>query len=255
MKSREPVAIKISLTQLARLLSSQTGQNIKPPAQGNQHECECENCNTYTPEKHWGYYNQKRRAGISSTFTDILLDSVPAVISDAFNQSTMPVIDLGVSTGEQHAALVKAGRTVIGYENSPTVISQLEQIGIIARNVDLNKQANKKLAYRDTLKKDLATPSHVMLVHILEYLSPEAATYLIYTLMKAAKPGSTFYIQAYTECVDNGNNVSFVTLNRYGYYASFFGARTDMQVLYHQPALMDQRKDVPLEHVVVKKLA
>ncbi len=47
--------------------------------------------------------------------------------------------------------------------------------------------------------------------------------------------------------------VKFLTLNSPNYYATFFGARTDMKTLYHQIEAEDDIKNVHNEQLIVKK--
>jgi hypothetical protein len=241
-------------SELSELFSRILNSSNTPKEKQNKQHHNCDCCNPPTPERHWKNYNNKRGTDFENEETQKLIRKLPQVTLAEFHQSKMPIIDFGVSTGEQHAEVVNKGRTVIGYDSSPAAIAGMLRNGIQVRSFDLSKLNNKKLSYRESLKEDLACPSDIFLVHILEYLPPEVAICLIYSLMKHAKPGSTFFIQAFCSSGPVDNIVDFVTLKRDCFYASFFGARTDMKILHHKSKQNENYNNLLSEQLIIRKM-
>jgi len=127
---------------------------------------------------------------------------------------------------------------------------------VVRRLVDLNKtmtetilvDGNKtqkniiKLAYEAQLKTDLANPSHILVIHLLEYLEVPMQCLLLFKLIDIAKPGSIFYIQthSYYDPEDLPTKRIYEETSKLigtspaNFYASFFAPRTDIFFISHK---------------------
>lgn len=69
----------------------------------------------------------------------------------------------------------------------------------IVRKVDLNAMNGEELSYLSELIKDLAKPTNVFAIRILEYLTPEARHRLICNLINQSADGTVFFITTHEQ--------------------------------------------------------
>lgn len=145
------------------------------------------------------------------------------------NTSSKRMIQLGASTGKFLKEYQDAEWTVVGYDYSASSIRQLKNNNIPYEPDDLNaRNKSGELTYGAKLAEYVAKgATNILLIRILEYLEPSALTLLIYNLMDNAAPGSVFFIAG----AINENPSKPMSPTTPNYRASFFGARTDMEII------------------------
>lgn len=123
-------------------------------------------------------------------------------------------------------------RECIGYDYSENAVSIAANNGVNARLIDLCSINNGQLAYQDMIELDLSVATNIIAIRVLEYLNPQAVILLIFSLMNAAKPGSTLYFET---CLINHSPLSKEVCHdiENNYVASFFAPRTDKQFRHH----------------------
>ena len=190
----------------------------------------------------WDGYNETKLEGINPFSGGLHVDvthnffaAIPTSLRLGFHNSTLNIIQFGISTGQHLTAKFKNPEKIIGYDYSPIAIAHIASKGIQSRLTDLNKinEANN-LAYQHSLEMDLSTAAEILIIRTLECLTPQAADLLIHALINLCKPDSRIYIETHQEhskpvmTIEPGRNIPT------GYIPSFFAARTDFEFKLHK---------------------
>ncbi len=212
---------------------------------------------------HWEKYNAVGLAGnvaarrvvngsetLSSSYTQMFMADCKL---DAFlNLDCKNVLQLGACTADFLTRKQDDGWKVMGYDADESVVQSMESKGIPSRLIDLNGVSNSKLSYEEKLQKDLSSPCNVLSIRILQYLSDQAATLLIFSFITNSAPGTTIFI---VNSVEDGSNCA----TKKNYFASIFAPRRDIAFLKHELSCKDEKQsklddeDID-EMIVVKKL-
>ncbi len=190
------------------------------------------------------------RKTLSNSYTQMFMRDCKL---DAFlNFECKRILQLGASTAEFLTRKNDNGWKVIGYDAAVSATHTMEQKGIPCRLIDLNSVSHSKLSYEEKLQKDLSSPCNVLSIRILQYLSEQAATLLIFSLIANSTPGTTIFI------VNMVANNAGCTMKK-NYFASMFAPRQDIEFLKHELSCKDEKQaklngDHIDEIIVVKKL-
>lgn len=153
------------------------------------------------------------------------------------NNSCKSIVQFGAANGKPIDSYQQQGWSVVAYDNSIESINILKNKNITARHINLNHTKNKELAYQNDLNIDLNSETNIFAIRILEYLKPEALILLIFNMINLAKPGSTYFIMGHYKT--SNCHTAYVR----NYFASFFAARTDMEILLHRDEKSHQFKN------------
>lgn len=209
--------------------------------------------NTISPlsQTLWDTYNQAKLAGEHLDDQTGLFFSQSALATQELNSSFNRVVHLGAGIGSFLQPMAGT-RDVIGYDCSLAAVTQINQLGMRGRKVDLNNFDS----YKVQLEQDLLIPTDILMIRILEYLHPEVVVLLLTLLIEQAEPGSVFYIEtAWSMASRELETIGHMYKVVQGCIPSFFAARTDMTFLS-----WEKRKDIvegdmvmDVERVIVKK--
>lgn len=105
--------------------------------------------------------------------------------------STKKIVQLGVASGLYLKGDEFNTRTRVGYDYSDAsaALATFQH-----RLIDFEDTTDDTLNYQDKIDTDLSEPCDILIIRLLEYLDPNAATLLLASLIKTAQPGTTFYI-------------------------------------------------------------
>lgn len=183
----------------------------------------------------WENYAAKQATGEAPNQTKLFFDTIPPALEVTFRSSTKRILQLGVSSGEYLAGSgLAAKRECIGYDYTETGVAFAKLKGVNAKLVDLTEiDDSESLVCRQHLNADMSVPVDMLAIRVMEYLDPQTVVALIYSLIDAAKPGSTFYFETHLR---NNSTLPEAVCRRIenSYIASFFGPRTDMSFNYHK---------------------
>ncbi len=156
------------------------------------------------------------------------------------------ILQLGSSTGRFLEKFKDRGWNAAAYDFSEQAVKQLRQKGITTREVDLNElNASGALTYGDLLTRDIAYPSNIIMVRILEYLNPSAHDCLLFLLIDNAAPGTVFIIagQVSGSAAEQAKKEPMtpeIALRLHpNFRTSFFAARKDMRIKLGESILTD----------------
>lgn len=192
-------------------------------------------------------------------YSQIFFDRYPLGIH--LNIDCNRMLQLGASRGHFLESYQSKGWDVLGYDYAHSAVEYMQSQSLPCKLVNLNSVTVDKtaLACQKELNDDLALPANIIAVRLFQYLSPGAARLLMFGLMDTAAPGSVFVIIG-SVYDDHANRVyGQENPNRTpNYFASYFGARTNMITLFHQRS--DQKNNTLQAHtgafdemLVVKK--
>jgi len=157
------------------------------------------------------------------------------------------MVQFGSSTGKFLRMFRKRGWNVAGYDFSSLAIEKMQQKGVTARQVDLDKMDETgALTYGEQLAHDVACPTNIVMVRILEYMSLSAQHSVLFFLMRYAASQSTFVIigQPPVEAVEKAKksksaSAEMAAMLHPNFWASHFGGRTDMQIIHAESAYVN----------------
>ncbi|MBA4697714.1 MAG: hypothetical protein H2069_10100 [Legionella sp.] len=172
----------------------------------------------------WETYSRLNKAAVFFEGNPILVSSMTRFFItthalDIYLNDSKKIFQLGAFHGEMLAEYKSNGYSVMGYEYIEHAIEHMKTKGIPVRKIDLNHFTNDKLLYEKNLQEDLKDKTNIFAIRILHYLQPEALRLLMLSLMNLTAKDTTIII------VD-----SVTTKKPANFYASFFGARTDMKI-------------------------
>lgn len=192
--------------------------------------------------------------------TELFFDRTPQAKKKLETSPNKRIVQFGAGIGA-FISTFTTKKQVVGYDYTAPSLNSLRVSGIMARNVDLNEAQNtSELVYQHLLTEDLSIPSDILMIRIFEYITPETAILFLFTLMKEAKPGTSFYIEiANTSDADefdtllSTSHVAHVPPN---FIASFFSPRTDFKFIEHHllPKISEGGVEMDIEQLVVQKL-
>ncbi len=187
----------------------------------------------YTPKE------DRNEDRLYSTYTDAFFYKYK--LHRQFTTSSKKVLQLGASTGKQLEKITKIGWSAIGYDQCEVAFRELQKRNITARKVDFNEiDSSGKLACHEQLKEDISKEAiNILAIRFLQYLDQPATELLMHLLINEAAPGSVFIFAGNIveptppESLadkENTNPNSLPTATTRGYLASFFAARTDIEI-------------------------
>lgn len=181
----------------------------------------------------WFQFAQMLFEGKQDDQTSRFFHAIPQVIRETFFLSPKPIIQFGSSCGKfLSASKLPQIRRCIGYDYSKFALELAEFNKLETRHIDLNVY-DDSLAAETVINNDLQHPCDILAIRILEYLHPDAATLLVFALIRSAKPGTTFYIETFRNAPGDERSGKFTIEYPDNHFASFFGPRVDMQFIHH----------------------
>ena len=209
----------------------------------------------------WTYYHQEKLNGAQILDqTALFFDRTPEIKEHFEASSNRRIVQFGAGVGTFISTLVTT-KHVVGYDYTAPSLDSLTASGILARNVDLNEATNtSELVYQDRLTEDLTIPSDLLIIRTFEYITPAAGILFLFSLIKEAKPGTSFYIEiANSSDADESEplvSTGHVALVRPRFIASFFAPRTDFKFIHHHllPKTREAGVEMDVEQLAVQKL-
>jgi hypothetical protein len=171
------------------------------------------------------------------------------------SNSYKKIIQLGISNAYfMRKFFPNISPIIIGYDFSNIAVELNGSKGILTRNVDLNdiEISDNTLGYADLLKSDLDSSNVVLMLRILEYLEAEALQLLIFFLINYSKSGTSFFIEIFSKDEEEKSQNLIHNNLKFGYVASFFAPRTDMEFNYHKK-IFDSCDKGNIERLIINK--
>ena len=210
----------------------------------------------------WDEYNRAKIQGVSIyNQTMKFFSELDQQIFHRFVTSEKQIVQFGCGSANYITSLTN--RNIVGYEYSKTAIQdfRVNHKQHTIRDINLDAQHNSTLDYAAEITHDLRIPSDIMMIRVIEYLSPDALILLTLALIQQAACGTTFYIEVAHSAEDEHGqslqDIGFITPLKAGYIASFFAPRTDMRFDLHTAETRDETNQcVPMhvEKLVVTKM-
>jgi hypothetical protein len=201
----------------------------------------------------WDKYLEER-SDETSTQTFKYFKNISVMLKNSFLNSDKQIVHFG-SSNSIYLQNLNMDRRIIGYDYAESSFSLTQDSRLIPRLVDLESIDNNKLTYNQMLENDLSVPSFVLMIRVLEYLTPQAVQLLIFAVISNLKSGSRVDIEILKVCQkDDPLNAIGLTHNMpKNYVASFFGPRTDIKFTHHE-VTYNEEDDKSVESSRVERL-
>lgn len=164
---------------------------------------------------------------LPKNYTDLFFDGLS--LMDYANTECKRWVQFGASNGIFLAERQNEACTVVGYDYSHNATVLLECHGVSARQVDINNTDDQSnLSCQNQVGLDLMQPCNLLVIRLLEYLTPDAKILFLHLLIEKSQPGSVFFLSEATwkDAKEESSD------HHSGYIKTFFTTRTDFEYLF-----------------------